>query len=74
MSEPREPEPRPQVRDRRILGIAGLIVVVVLAVSLLSVLIPPLGDAIRSLPVVVLLLVVVTVAVLIPAIRGARKG
>ena len=70
MSEPREP----QVRDRRILGIAALIVVVVLAVSLLSVLVPPLGDAIRSLPLVVILLIVVTVAVLIPAIRGARKG
>ena len=74
MHEPREPEPEPRIRDRRILGIAGVIVVAVLAFSLLTVLIPPLGDAIRSLPLVVGLLVVITIAVLIPAIRGARKG
>lgn len=60
------------MRDRRILGIVAVIVVAVLAFSLLTVLIPPLGDAIRSLPIVVGLLVVVTIAVLIPAVRGSR--
>jgi len=64
---------RPDVRDRRVFGIAALIVVLVLAVSLLSAAIPPFGDLLRSLPVVVGLLVVVTIAILAPALRGSRR-
>jgi hypothetical protein len=65
--------PQPEIPDRRVFGIAAVIVVAVLAVSLLSVLIPAFGDVIRSAPVVVGLLVVVTVAILIPAVRGSRR-
>jgi hypothetical protein len=63
----------PDVRDRRVFGIAAIIVVAVLAVSLLSAAVKPFGDALGSLPVVVALLVVVTVAVLVPVLRGPRR-
>jgi hypothetical protein len=57
----------------QVLLIAAGIVVAVLLVSGLSIVVPPFGDVIRSLPVVVVLLIVVTVVILIPAVRGARK-
>lgn len=50
--------------DRRVVGLVVLLVVAVLAVNVVSAMVPGIDAALASLPVVVLLLVVGTVLVL----------
>lgn len=57
----------------QVLLIAAGIVVAVLLVSGLSIVVPPFGDVIRSLPIVVVVLVLVTIVILVPAVRNSRR-
>jgi hypothetical protein len=63
----------PEAPVLQVLLIAAGIVVAVLLVSGLSIIVPPFGDVIRSLPVVVVLLVLVTIVILVPAVRNSRR-
>ena len=63
----------PEAPVLQVLLIAAGIVVAVLLVSGLSIIVPPFGDVIRSLPVVVVLLVLVTIVILVPAVRDSRR-
>ena len=65
-----EPAPRP-VRDRQVLLAAAVVVVGVGAVALLAALVPPLGDALGWSPLVAIVLVVVTLALLVGSIRAS---
>jgi hypothetical protein len=70
MSEPVEPaRNRRPVRDRDVLLTAALIVAAVLIVARITGFVPALDDAIGLEPVVIVGLVVVTVAVLVIALR-----
>lgn len=66
-------EPRPRsVRDREVLIAAALVVIGVVLFAQLTGLVPALGDAIGLAPLVIVGLIVVTVAVLIRALRPRR--
>lgn len=60
------------VRDRYVLVVAAAVVALVLGLLLLSAVVRPLGDALALAPVLIGVLVVVTVVVLVRAIRGPR--
>ncbi len=55
-------------------GLAAAAVAVVLGLNLLSILVPPVGAVLGLAPLVIVVLVVVTLAVLLGALRGAGKG
>ena len=57
----------------RVVLLASLAVLVVGAVALLALLVPPVGEAIRGAPVVVAVLVVGTVAVLALTVRASLR-
>jgi hypothetical protein len=59
-----------RVTDRRVLGLLSAVVVLVLAANVVSALVPGLDEALAGLPLVVVLLVVVTGAVLLRVLRG----
>jgi len=65
-----EPAPR-RVRDRQVFLVAAAVVLGVGGVALLALLVPPVGDILRTAPVVVAVLVVVTLAVLVGSIRAS---
>ena len=74
MSEPEEPvRNRRPVRDRDVLLTAALIVAAVLIVARITGFVPALDDAIGLEPVVIVGLVVVTVAILVIALRPRRS-
>lgn len=56
--------------DRRVLSLMIVLVVAVLALNVVSALVPGMDAALATLPIVVLLLVVGTVLVLGRALRG----
>lgn len=56
------------------LVVAGAAVAVVLGLNLLSILVPPVAAALGLVPLVIVVLVVVTLAILIGTLRGAGKG
>ena len=60
------------VRDRYVLLVAAAVVALVLGMLLLSAVVRPLGDALALAPVLIVALVVVTVVVLVRAIRRPR--
>ena len=62
------------VRDRDVVIAAALVVAGVLIVAWLSGLVPVLDDAIGLAPLVIVGLVVVTIIVLVRALRPRRKG
>ncbi|HVQ22316.1 MAG TPA: hypothetical protein VMT36_03520 [Candidatus Saccharimonadia bacterium] len=57
----------------KVLGIAAGVVLAVGLVALVALLVPPVGDAVRRAPVMVVVLVVGTVAVLWTTIRAAMR-
>ena len=57
----------------KVVGIAAAIVLAVGLVALVALLVPPVGAAVRQAPVVVIVLVVGTVAVLWTTIRAAMR-
>ena len=61
------------VGARHVLGLAAAAVAVVLGLNLLSILVPPVGSVLGLAPLVIVVLIVVTAAVLLGALRGARK-
>jgi len=67
-----------RVRDREVLLLAALCVVVVLGLQVLAELVPAFGDAIGRPPTVIVALIVVTLVVLARAMwasfRGSRGG
>ena len=58
----------------KVLAIALGVVLAVGLVALVALLVPPVGEAVRQAPVVVIVLVVGTVAVLWTTIRAATRG
>ena len=61
------------VGARQVLGLAAAAVAVVLGLNLPSILVPPVGRALGLAPLVIVVLIVVTAAVLLGALRGAGK-
>jgi hypothetical protein len=62
------------VRDRRVALVLGALVLGVLAINVVSGLVPELDDVVSSVPVVVLILVAGTVGVLAWSVgRGRRR-
>ena len=57
----------------KVLGIAVVVVLAVGLVALVALLVPPVGEAVRQAPVVVIVLVVGTVVVLWTTIRAATR-
>ena len=57
----------------KVVAVGVGVVLVVGLVALVALLVPPVGEAIRSAPVVVILLIVVTVLVLGTTIRAALR-
>ena len=57
----------------RVLAIAAGVVLTVGLVALVALLVPPVGEAVRQAPVVVIVLVVGTVVVLWTTIRAATR-
>jgi hypothetical protein len=60
----------PPPRDRRVLAVVGLVVVVLLAVSVVSAFVPGMDGALAATPIVVGLLVIGTIVVLARSLRG----
>jgi hypothetical protein len=71
-NQPSEPVQRP-VRDRDVVLVAALVVSGVLIVALLTGLIPALDNAIGLAPVVIVGLLLVTIFVLVRALRPRRR-
>ncbi len=63
---------RRQVGWREVLLVATVVVALVLAGQVVSLLVPPVGDALGVLPLLIVALVVVTALVLLRA-RGQRR-
>lgn len=61
------------VKARHVLGLAAAAVAVVLGLNLLSIMVPPVGRTLGLAPLVIVVLIVVTAAVLLGALRGAGK-
>ena len=57
----------------KVLAIAAGVVLAVGLIALVALLVPPVGDAVRQAPVVVIVLVVGTLAVLWTTIRAATR-
>ena len=64
---------RPLPSWLKVLAIAAGVVLAVGLVALVALLVPPVGEAVRQAPVVVIVLVVGTVAVLWTTIRAAMR-
>ncbi len=64
---------REPVGPRQVLALAAAAVAVVLGLNLLSILVPPVGSALGLAPLIIVVLVVATAAVLLSALRGAGK-
>ena len=67
------PRPARPVRDRDVLITAALIVAGVLIVARITGFVPALDDAIGLEPVIIVAMVVVTIAVLVVALRPRRS-
>ena len=63
-------QPGQAPRDRKVVMIMAVLVVVVLAINVISAVVPGMDGALASLPIVVLLLVGGTMLVLARAIRS----
>ena len=59
--------------DFKVVAVGGVVVVVVGLVALIGLLVPPVGEAIKTAPVVVVVLVVGTALVLGTTIRAALR-
>ncbi len=64
---------RPLPTWLKVAAIAAGVVLAVGLVALVALLVPPVGDAVRQAPIVVIVLVVGTVAVLWTTIRAATR-
>jgi hypothetical protein len=62
------------VGAREVLGLAAAAVAFVLGLNLISILVPPVGAALGLGPLVIVVLVVGTLAVMLGALRRAGKG
>lgn len=62
------------VHGGRVLVVVAIVVAAILAANVLSALIPGMDDLLAGWPIVVLLLVVVTVAVLLASARGSPRA
>ncbi|MFV2065138.1 MAG: hypothetical protein ACC726_16735 [Chloroflexota bacterium] len=67
MSQPENPPEAP--RDRRVLLLLAVLVAIVLAINLISAIVPGMDGTLASMPIVVLILVVGTIVVLVRSIR-----
>ena len=69
------PAPAPRVRDRQVVLVSALVVVVVLGAQALGILVPAFDDLLGFQPAVIVLLIVVTLVVLAGSLRAAmRRG
>jgi uncharacterized protein (DUF697 family) len=59
---------------RQVLGLAAVIVVGVLALQVISMFVPVVGDLLGAYPTVIVLLAVVTVALVALALRRMPRG
>ena len=59
---------------RQVLGLAAVIVVGVLALQVVSMFVPVVGDVLGAYPTVIILLAVVTVALVALALRRSARG
>jgi uncharacterized protein (DUF697 family) len=59
---------------RQVLGLAAVIVVGVLALQVVSMFVPVVGDLLGAYPTVIVLLAVVTVALVALALRRVPRG
>jgi hypothetical protein len=59
----------PEVADRRVVGLIGALVAIVLVLNLVSAFVPGMDGVLASVPVVVLLLVGGTLLVLLRSLR-----
>lgn len=59
----------PEVGDRRVLGLIGALVVVVLVLNVVSAFVPGMDGALASAPVVMAILAVGTVLILVRALK-----
>lgn len=59
---------------RQVLGLAAVIVVGVLALQLVSMFVPVVGDLLGAYPTVIVVLAVVTVALVALALRRSPRG
>jgi polyferredoxin len=71
MTDHRPPTTRP-ARDRQVVLVAASIVVVILGLQLVSALVPAVGDVLGLAPVIIGALVLVTLVVLLRAVRPPR--
>jgi polyferredoxin len=71
MTDHRPPTTRP-ARDRQVVLLAALIVLVILGLQLVSALVPAVGDVLGLVPVIIGALVLVTLVVLVRAVRPSR--
>jgi uncharacterized protein (DUF697 family) len=59
---------------RQVLGLAAVIVVGVLALQIVSMFVPVVGDVLGAYPTVIVLLAVVTIALVALALRRLPRG
>lgn len=71
---PDRPANPPPARDRQVVLVAAVIVVAILSLQLLSALVPAVGDVLGLAPVLIGVLVLVTLTVLVRAVRPPRTG
>jgi polyferredoxin len=71
MTDHRPPTTR-SARDRQVVLLAASIVVVILGLQLVSALVPAVGDVLGLAPVIIGALVLVTLVVLVRAVRPPR--
>jgi polyferredoxin len=63
------PADAPRVRDRQVVLVAAAVVAVVLGLQLLSAFVPAIGDVLGLAPVLIGALIVITLVVLVRALR-----
>jgi hypothetical protein len=73
VSDPELPTRNRPVRDRDVILTAALVIAAVLIIARVTGLVPALDDAIGLEPVVIVGLIVVTIAVLVIALRPRRS-
>jgi hypothetical protein len=59
---------------RQVLGLAAIIVVGVLALQVVSMFVPVVGDLLGAYPTVIVILAVVTVGLVVLALRRSPRG
>lgn len=62
------------VRDRQVVFVATAVVVAVLGLLALSVYVPVVGEALSAAPLLIVALIVITVVVLVRALRPRTPG